>query len=243
MNITFKGVLDGSGNLKTRNFSGVAFNGISSVNGLSGGTITSGIMVQGDIIANDDLDATDDVYVGDNVLAYDGKAQIGRSIVNNGGVWCEGSSGNTFCPGTVDSCSGYKLNQCGAYLCPNVPGQCSVYPGGIEKDTGITCDCNGISACDTDLCTYDINLNRCVLDNSSCTLNQNIIDLSGRTFEAYCADNAGNNNHPHNDWNIIHFHAWCARAHHGCDKVNPTYEESNKLQRYGNKPQGRSELC
>lgn len=71
-----------------------------------------------------------------------------------------------------EACSGYGLSQCSSsYFCPNSPGKCSTYGGGVPIETG-SCDysCNNFNVCKTDLCEYKSNINKCAKKNQTCAL-------------------------------------------------------------------------
>lgn len=81
-------------------------------------------------------------------------------------VDCVGAAGNTTCPVSPGSCSGYSFNQCNdSIFCPNSPGKCSPYPGG-QAISGVSCDCDGLGVCTDATCSPNASLNRCLLDPS-----------------------------------------------------------------------------
>ena len=83
------------------------------------------------------------------------------------------------CPETDPQCGtqsfyscaqkGGGSNSCPTGFCPNSPGQCSPYPGGVSQTIG-TCqqDCNNILGCSGYTCTYNSTLNKCVQNGISC---------------------------------------------------------------------------
>lgn len=85
------------------------------------------------------------------------------------------------------SCSGYKLDQCGSYFCPNSPGQCSTYNGGNEVEIGdCQYDCEGVGACTADTCHYDIDLDQCVYNLFTCAFEETIKDINDEDVTATC---------------------------------------------------------
>jgi hypothetical protein len=99
------------------------------------------------------------------------------------------------------SCEGWAqaLGACQVdEYCPNSPGQCSVYPGGgqtIISDCDYSCDnYNGCS--DGNNCLYDNNLDKCVLEASSCSLSKEMsYELGDKTYYAYQSCQKYNNNY------------------------------------------------
>lgn len=89
----------------------------------------------------------------------------------------------------VSTCAGYSLNQCAlSNFCPNSPGECSPYAGGVITAVGncSDADCNGVGAC-TASCTYNSSLNKCVDLTQNCSLNGTTQDALGKTITKYCA--------------------------------------------------------
>ncbi len=61
-------------------------------------------------------------------------------------------------------------NSCPTGFCPNSPGQCSPYAGGVSQTIGSCQDnCNNILGCSRDTCEYSDTLNKCVKKNITCS--------------------------------------------------------------------------
>ncbi|MDD4902746.1 MAG: IPT/TIG domain-containing protein, partial [Patescibacteria group bacterium] len=123
-------------------------------------------------------------------------------------------------PTTPGSCQERSniFGTCNSDLCPNSPGQCSLFAGGgILRDAGKKCDdaaCDSQPGCANGACVYNATLNQCVDKNLAlCGLDATTTDaLGNKNIRTYCAaikdpvtqatinnyifDNAGNNSCP-----------------------------------------------
>lgn len=101
-------------------------------------------------------------------------------------------------PGDQESCKTLAsyFGECQTgNTCPNVPGVCSPYSGGLPKKVG-DCDfsCESVAGCATPLglgsaCSYKSNLNKCVFNSGSCSLSETRqfnIDGQDYTFNVTC---------------------------------------------------------
>jgi len=95
-------------------------------------------------------------------------------------------------PSILESCSGFNIYQCAdAGFCPNSPGQCSTYLGGVATGTGIYCNstgCNSVIGCSGGSCSYDQNFNRCYETGTVCDLASSSVttDILGSQAVATC---------------------------------------------------------
>ncbi|HOZ53188.1 MAG TPA: IPT/TIG domain-containing protein, partial [bacterium] len=79
------------------------------------------------------------------------------------------------------SCASYNFCP-DVYVCPNSPGLCSNYAGGQNNLVAGSCDdsCNSAGYCDNsdeadfNNCSYDENLDKCVLNDFKCSLVENV---------------------------------------------------------------------
>ena len=104
---------------------------------------------------------------------------------------CESTS-CTCQPVGINSCSGYDMFQCVlAEFCPNSPGQCSPYTGGLPQVVG-SCvySCEGVGVCTAASCSYNSNLDRCT-NGIDCDLTMAAVDVLDNPITAYCADYSG----------------------------------------------------
>lgn len=82
--------------------------------------------------------------------------------------------GNSTSTSVYDSCQGMAQSlgacQIGSF-CPNSPGLCSPYAGGTLELGSCDSSCSGIEACaeDTEACTFNSELDVCVLNNTTCS--------------------------------------------------------------------------
>lgn len=91
-----------------------------------------------------------------------------------------------------DSCQGraQRTNTCYSSGCPNSPGLCSPYDAADSVPTGMACDdtCSGVAGCTSATCSYDSNLDTCVLDNFCSTV---VPDIFGSDLAATCVSYEG----------------------------------------------------
>ncbi len=95
-------------------------------------------------------------------------------------------------PVGLNSCSGYDMFQCVlAEFCPNSPGQCSPYTGGLPQVVGTcTSTCEGVGVCTTASCSYNSSMDRCI-NGIDCDLTATTTDILNNPITAYCADYSG----------------------------------------------------
>jgi hypothetical protein len=107
-----------------------------------------------------------------------------------------------------DSCQGMAalLGACQVNaFCPNSPGLCSPYQGGVKNVGGCDASCNSVPACTASSggCTYDSQRDVCILNTSTCSVASMLeYELNGVKFSALktCKSFSEYNNQSH--WEI-----------------------------------------
>lgn len=139
------------------------------------------------------------IFEWDFVTASDTKCPSDRPNLCQDGLCCvsecvvDSQTGLTACRDDLDdnrlACSGFASALClDSQLCPNSPGNCSFKPNVETK--GPSCNCS-LLGCTALGCAYDAQVNRCLDNNSTCSLPKTIKDINGLDVSAYCADYQG----------------------------------------------------